>query len=373
MTHRKKPGSPEDIVSHHGVKGMKWGVRNEDDLVGEKVAPTKTAETNASIKSYMAAADKLNRETKPSEKTYQENRKKFLAKFGVNEPSGGKVSEIKPGEKKKLTPEQKKLIAAAGLTAVTAGALFYAYKTGHLGGGGPPPAVKAVLAGKDISGKHLTYEEYKMLTAMSKGKAWTGGHVQPSSFLREGFTIPAGETFHRLSTQVETDFSISAFGKTIEGISKPTYATHSIEDFNRYIAGFSGEKAGLPLNHITWKSTAPVKVPALHEVMDSLREVIIAENPKLYKQKPLTDEGVLAHYAGISGSDWLGDRSLALVSNLKKKGFGAVIDEMDAGVIGESPIVFFSDKVTPKTSKPLSGGVMETALENLTEMKNRKL
>lgn len=28
--HRKKPGSPGDILIHHGVKGQKWGVRKEE-------------------------------------------------------------------------------------------------------------------------------------------------------------------------------------------------------------------------------------------------------------------------------------------------------------------------------------------------------
>lgn len=29
MDHREKPGSPGDILEHHGVKGMRWGVRKE--------------------------------------------------------------------------------------------------------------------------------------------------------------------------------------------------------------------------------------------------------------------------------------------------------------------------------------------------------
>lgn len=40
--YRIKPGSPEEVLKHYGVKGMKWGVRNEDD---ESAGPSAAKET----------------------------------------------------------------------------------------------------------------------------------------------------------------------------------------------------------------------------------------------------------------------------------------------------------------------------------------
>lgn len=35
MEYDKKPGSPEEVLAHHGVKGMRWGVRNPNPSSSE--------------------------------------------------------------------------------------------------------------------------------------------------------------------------------------------------------------------------------------------------------------------------------------------------------------------------------------------------
>lgn len=47
MDHRTKPGSPGDILEHHGVKGMRWGVRKEDGPAGVPKKTNKMAKADA--------------------------------------------------------------------------------------------------------------------------------------------------------------------------------------------------------------------------------------------------------------------------------------------------------------------------------------
>ena len=36
---RKKPGTPQDVLEHHGVKGMRWGVRKQEETSDGEVSP----------------------------------------------------------------------------------------------------------------------------------------------------------------------------------------------------------------------------------------------------------------------------------------------------------------------------------------------
>jgi hypothetical protein len=59
---------------------------------------------------------------------------------------------------------------------------------------------------------------------------------------------------------------------------------------------------------------------------------------------------------------------------LKQKGYGAMVDDMDAGVLADNPIVLFSpEKMGAKKSVPNTEAVIAEAKRNLTELKNRKL
>lgn len=210
---------------------------------------------------------------------------------------------------------------------------------------------------KLLAGKPISLDQYTKAMQASKYASWSGGgYIKESSYLRPAFSLPAGHTFNRISTAAEKTFGDS------------TYATHSISDFNRYIAGFSGEKSGIPLKHITFKATKEIKVPDLTTTLDSLETVL-----KKYSSDPISKEEVVRRYQGLSGGNWSDKHALGLFSELRKRGFGAIVDEMDAGVIGETPLVIFSKAVKPpKNAVPLTNSAMQRAKEALIELENRK-
>jgi hypothetical protein len=75
----------------------------------------------------------------------------------------------------------------------------------------------------------------------------------------------------------------------------------------------------------------------------------------------------------MSGGGWSGPREKSLMKALRARGYGAIVDEMDAGVIGETPLVFFSEHVSSKASVPITPQGIAQAEQSLIEIKNRKL
>lgn len=107
-----KPGSPGDILKHHGVKGMRWGVRKEED-------------SGSSGISTPAAQTKARRNSTQKQKIAQKQRTESTAKTDS-------VPETKTAQKHGLTRNQKMLLTFGALTA--AGAGYYAYQ--HYAGAG---------------------------------------------------------------------------------------------------------------------------------------------------------------------------------------------------------------------------------------------
>lgn len=382
----EKPGTPQELV-HVGVKGMRWGVRNEEELVG----------INRRSKEYIKAIPKKSkRSAEEKQKNLEENFKKFDDKFKshLDDVPGRKsvnlkretwhknqaaelqkqIDKIKENPSKwkaiqvsdnitvanlrkqrdqhlkdakdiqagHLTDFQKKALISAGVVTLAVGGL-YAY-----GKFGPKP--------EDYVGKHVSSDLFEKFAAKSVSKTWVGdGYIQPSSFNRSGFTLPAGHTFYRLSHDAEKSFG------------EITYATHSLVDRDRYLSGAPGVSVK---NLITFKSTKPVKIPHLTTVLDSLKEVM-ETSPHEAK---ILDTDVINEYNMLSGGRWNTDRGHALIRNLASKGYGGIVDEMDAGVFGDSPLVLFGDNFTSKVITPLTGsGIRERAMENIVELSSRKL
>jgi hypothetical protein len=105
MKPHEKPGTPGDILKHHGIKGMHWGIRR-DDLGGlDKEAAAKVAAgLNEATKDYLSIIAKTpTRSPVEAAKALKTNQNKFAQKF---EPSGGA-----PG--KGLSQFQKDLLVTA--------------------------------------------------------------------------------------------------------------------------------------------------------------------------------------------------------------------------------------------------------------------
>lgn len=344
-----KDGTPGDYLAHYGVKGMRWGVRKEDEL-----SPRELAAHNEKTKEYMGQISTL-----PGPKTRAEgeanlaaNQAKFEAKFQPSQP--------KDDGKFKLSDAQKKaLFITAGVGAYV-GLNMYGEKLAGkaLGGmmGGKPNWVQDMdgLAGKPVpSSGH-----YQDLVSYSQAHTWfAGNYLTDSAFARPAYEIPAGTTFHRISSHSdEKDF-------------KPgTYSTHSEADFNRYMSGFSGELGGqnAKLHHVTWQNKEPTKVPDLTTVLDHLGRTM---QQSTGASKPPKAKEVMQAYNSMSGGGWDSGHARGLMDSLKKSGYGALVDEMDAGVIGSTPIVFFGhEHATSKQSSPLSQKSFKEAESKLLEI-----
>jgi len=273
--------------------------------------------------------------------------------------------------------------------------LAYSAKTGKGPGIKVPeiakqPAInlKSSISDKLLSdipeaGDKVTAKDLVGLKSTSVLSSWAGGsYIQPESFARPEFEIPAGNTFHRISTVAEDSFS---------GVSG-TYATSDLADYNRYVATFRQEKGTFhgtemaALHHVTFNSTEPVKVPNLTTVLGTMKGVLADEvnsgnvigpsKPPKVLASSISNTSAMSAYNALSGGGWSSSRSHALMDALHARGYGALVDEMDAGVIGDHPLVIFpstAKSFTHKVAEPLTKEAIDAAESNLTEISNRKL
>ena len=369
MTHYdNKPSLAE--LAHFGVKGMHWGVHKKEEPTGNgggsKSTPPKSNKAKAATpsgsgkstppparkvssaehdatKAYMAAKSKqkpLNKHEAAA--TLAANQKKFLAKV---DPDNPKYAEVP--QKKGLTPAQKNALIKGAIGVAAVGGLMALSYYGN------KQELKFVEDLKGLAGKSIDKDMFLKGVSKSKTKTWGfEGFIQDSSFQRQEFTLPAGHTFHRITTRVEESFNTG------------TYATHNIEDFHRYVTAFRGEKLGLDLHHTTFKTTEPLKVPSLTTVLETLREQMGPDT---------THEAAISQYNSWSGGQWNSLKHEGLFEALTKKGYGAIVDEMDAGVIGESPVVVFAKHLTSKVAEPLTNDLIDLAESSLIELANRKI
>ncbi len=189
----------------------------------------------------------------------------------------------------------------------------------------------------------------------SQMKTWLGqGYTQASSFRQKEYTLPVGHTFRRIATKAETTFGPS------------TYAVHSKEDFNRYVTAFRKEKGPASIFHeVTFKSKEEIKIPSMTKRLEVLRKVMGGDS--------VSEKTVLNQYHAISGGKWNGPMEESFIKALVSQGYHAIIDDMDAGVVGESPLVIFKPEAFgKKVSTLLTGEAIKLAEVSLKEINNRK-
>jgi hypothetical protein len=122
---RQQPfASPEEALKHHGVKGMRWGVRKEEETSGRDAGVKETS----GIPSFEDRVGQITRTDKPQ----------VLGTPGIGagsrETGSGRVSGVQE-QKSGMTREQKMLLAFGAVAA--AGAGYYAYN--KYVGSNPPP------------------------------------------------------------------------------------------------------------------------------------------------------------------------------------------------------------------------------------------
>lgn len=412
----------DDHLAHFGVKGMRWGVRKEEETSGRKSSKeSEPSPRNARAKKYEPPSRKSPSDHKTGAASLTEgeaaalrkagylkaldaqktaaknispeqsaamvaaNEKKFAAKMNPStkdsdsssrKKADGADEELKVGGKKKLTPDQIALIAGGAAFIGAAGYFYWAsQKTGKVANAGPVnplaghgPRVKAVNALPGLSnlkakpGEPISPNEFMKRVAKSKDVQWgNGGFITKESFERPAFSLPAGTVFHRLSYVAENSFS-----------SGGTYMTHSDDDWRRYLFGFGLlEKGGVDgKQHITSVAKKPINVPDLTTTLD----VVKAAHKKHFNTE-IDDARALQWYEGRSGGSWSPDGvTKDFIKELKSRGYSAIIDHMDVNVIGDSPLVVFadSDHFTPKRSSLLTNDHLKEAGEKLLELTNRR-
>lgn len=296
----------EDFLAHYGVKGMKWGVRKADDSSGYSKGE------------YVKALGKRTKQTpKEVEKALIESFDKSYSKL---DPS---TEEPRKG----LTPTQKKALIAGGIAALAIAGGVVAYKAGAF----DDIQVNLINRKHGLDVKGLTRPN-PPFTAET-GQGWYGReYLRPSSFDRPEITLPRGHEFFRLSTYPESTFNLN------DG----TYMTSSQDDFLRYVRNFRGELGGKKLHKIAFAAEKEMRFPDTTTTLNALREVMETREKKF-----VTSEDVMYNYNKFSGGKW--SDSDPVVSAFKKalisKGYAGIIDEMDAGVMGELPMVLFDTGV----------------------------
>lgn len=216
-----------------------------------------------------------------------------------------------------------------------------------------------------MAGKPLSTKQYMANVHHSMTQTWShrgSNYITESSFLRKEVTLPAGHTFHRLSLRAEETFG------------NHTYSTTNLEDFRRYATSFVGDRKeyGGHMHHISWTTTKDFKVPNLTTVLDTVKEVMGRESD--LPASMATSEHALKWYQANSGGTWSGERVTALFSALKDKGYHAIVDEMDAGVQGDLPLVIFNhETLTSKVAEVFTSADLKKAQQSVTELLDRKL
>ncbi len=205
-----------------------------------------------------------------------------------------------------------------------------------------------------LAGESIYLKTFESLIDRSKSKSWGEGHVQPSSFLQKDFTLPAGHTFHRLSNTAETSFN------------DLTYTASSMEDFNRYVAVISTDRASENFHHLTFKAKEEIRVPSLTHRLETLHKVL---GPKV------SEKDVIEVYNVVSGTtEARSDTVKKYFDVLRNEGYDAIVDDMDAGVISESPLVIINPLTfSEKQATKLTTETIKLAVSSLTEINNRKL
>lgn len=372
MTHIINRPDPEKPTSkdllHYGVKGMRWGIRRSDEELGnarksaseskknsasnadEKLASPSKGSKDISKDDWKKAVD----DAAPKFKTEAEKKaaikkdeKLFVNKFKSSDEPASSEKKDKSGPFSDLTTSQKVKIGVGA--TVVAGLIGYA-------------VYKDYYTKKNYAeGERIPVFAFMRRVEKTKDAAWGGNYLKdPTVWQQDEFTIPKGQIFHRISQNVETKFNSA------------TYCVSSDADYARYLAGFGNIELGSAVgqHHITFKALEDIRVPSLHQRLAAVHISMTRQ----YPEQKFTAADAAKQYIKWVGDSWNTEGSKAFLSVLREQGFDAIIDDMDAGVIGEAPLVIFNpQKFSSKKSTPITMKELKARMETLTEIPNRKL
>lgn len=387
--------TPSEALAHHGVKGQRWGVRKDDDLVGRGSSRPKLEESSIDnldkvMTAFYATKSTSQLEAEGKAKLAEQVASEFPAKsvsskrIAKAEKAEGKVAELdehisamrkerealRPGARDflkkadldsrirdstaarnsqqkrseqlrsgKLTDAQKTALIGLGSAAAVAGLAYYGSKR-----------VEELNARNHELNQRETSRQWEQLfgrphpgvstgalgTLNSGGGSFYVGLTNKKALSRPEFTIPEGTIFQRLSNHPE---DTADYGKV-----KGAYATFLNNDKKLY--GASGE-FGHKKYTVNFEADGPARVPSLPTVLAHLKQMNKAEYPD--KPSMWSDERVYQDYHAMAGGGWSGGTATRLFESLRTYGYSAIVDDMDAGYLGDLPVVFFG-KAKPGTS-----------------------
>lgn len=384
--------TPQDALKHHGVKGMKWGVINEDkgssgssrrssdkpkeidsnelskavDQVFGKMSPAEIkaegqAKLNAQAKNgdfpskRDQKAEKLRARAAEIDKVAAQNRaaadkigdpgfnlgKRYVKKVynnqaDINEQARDsllkKADQVQAG---KLTDSQKRMLIVGGLAAVAVAGSYGSYKYAEHKVGLTADDKKSLLDAnkreserqwEQLFGEKHSFEPAGSSFSVSSGSFYAG-FTNKKALSRPEFTIPAGTKFQRLSDHMEDS---SEYGKV-----KGAYATFLSND--KKIYGASHEFGSKKFT-VEFEADGETRVPNVTTVLAHLKQVRAAEDPFF---KNASTESLLLQYKQMAGGSWSNGTSMKLFESLRSHGYSAIVDDMDAGYLGDLPVVFF--------------------------------
>lgn len=320
------------FIEHHGIKGMKWGVRNEDKPTGD----TSAKKTDGETLDFSEQEKAVIRNLTPHGYTEERMRKMY----GPGSPSGPPVTGK---ESFHLTDGQKKALKIGAGVAVAGVALYGLNRLGQKKlldmqlGENAPDALKEF------------WRDSQLTKVASEGKGYSKDYVNKLS--TEAVHLSAGSILKRVSTEKELDIKPGGF-----------FAAYKDADVGRY-------KAVLPIYWKAWgynnkegyvvnlRAKEDVKAPSPRQTFDMFVDFLKAPSdipgtsnrdrydyliPKAFNSlKPEDDESFARRvFHGFSGNwnDNSNKLTDAFFGHVKGQGYNALVDMNDAGSLGDTPL-----------------------------------
>lgn len=321
-------------LKHYGVKGQKWGVRKEDELVGRQ-----TSKKTVDPKMVRAYSEDVARIRKELKKRGHGELDSALLKAKYETPVGEEPS-------KGLSKGQKVAIGV-GIGVVGAAVLGYAaYKGGAFDSGSP--INKAITATKDKFDYDTLAKRYKETPgAYSLFDTRTKAYGDAADGLKinweNGVKLSGGSLLKRVSSVAETEVRAGGF-----------FASFRDEDVKSYSAilpsFWPGWRVGVPMdggfiNH--YQAASEVRAPSGKQTVEIFRKLIgsdsdfgraVGLNGEVVKQLSDFELGDTLKSYALSWIDNDSPTTQKFFSALKENGFNAVIDFNDAGTLGKTPL-----------------------------------
>lgn len=336
-------------LAHHGIKGMRWGVRKERE----------TTPLDASDKEIVAKLEPHG---------YDSDRMRRM--FG---PSSDKPSE-KDNEKFQLTDKQKRMLKTGAKVAVAAALVYGLHRYGE-------SVQKKALGINDAPEEFLDFWTDHQKTSLLRGKkGFSPEFIEGLS--SEPLTFSPGSILKRISTEAETDIRPGGF-----------YAAFKDEDVQRYQAvlpaywkqwGFGATEGHI----VSLEAVQEVRAPSPKKTYEMFRDILdkpvdyydfaqgsdvktnVRDSFKTALGMHGADDETLMRrafpHAALNWNDDDNQITKHFFERLRSEGFNAVVDINDAGSLSDTPMrVLDGSLFKIAGTEPLTKEAIATARDNI--------